>query len=298
MSVCPVSGWGKSSSNPDLRVINAAGGGASLRLALQPKAMPQPAAAAIKEVKELLLAHQQFSREDLVWAKDDQRIARYITSEDGSTSKAAKRLIATVEWRKEVKPASVRCLECERDHRAHDLRCIGLDLHGRPVIYNCFACSDARGPQGLLAHFTKTLEESVRRMRNNVQTLVWVADFEGFGLRDAIDPRFSVWLLNLFQKHYPDCVEAVVCVDAPRLFSALWAAVKPFMSERTKRRVIFVRAETARTELANALFGTGSAASEWLQAHMAASREKAKVRESWKEPHPLPPAEAGRRRVW
>jgi hypothetical protein len=31
----------------------------------------------------------------------------------------------------------------------------------------------------------------------NVESWVWICDFEGFGMRDAVDPRFSIWLIQI-----------------------------------------------------------------------------------------------------
>ncbi len=50
----------------------------------------------------------------------------------------------------------------------------------------------------------------------------------------------------------------MVCVEAPRLFSMLWSAVKPFMSQNTKRKIIFIHGPELRQEMADVLFGAGS----------------------------------------
>lgn len=260
----------------------------SLRLALHPRVVQHPDPGAVKAVKESLEFHSDLDAQELAWATDEANISRYIRAEDGNAGKAAKRLVATIKWRNKTQPESVTCVECSQDHRAHDLRCIGHDTYGRPVLYNCFACSNARGPHGLLAHFTQTVEEAIKNMPPGVETFVWIADFEGFGIRDSIDPRFSIWLLNMFQNHYPERMGCVVCVEAPRLFSMLWSGVKPFMSQTTKRKINFIRGPELRREMAEVVMGS-SPSSQWLVMHMERNRKKAEVKAAWSQPHELPP---------
>ena len=70
---------------------------------------------------------------------------------------------------------------------------------------------------------------------------------------------------------------SVVCVEAPRLFSMLWTAVKPFMSQKTKRKINFIRGPELRRELAHVLFGQSPGAM-WFTMHMERNRKKGEVR--------------------
>jgi hypothetical protein len=52
----------------------------------------------------------------------------------------------------------------------------------------------------LVAHFAREFERAARAAPRGAEVqLVWVCDFAGFGLRDAIDPRAAVQLIYLFQ---------------------------------------------------------------------------------------------------
>lgn len=44
---------------------------------------------------------------------------------------------------------------------------------------------------------------------SRIESWVWICDFVGFGLRDAIDPRFSIWLINMLQ--VPPTPKAFLC---------------------------------------------------------------------------------------
>eukprot|EP00293_Proteomonas_sulcata_P008405 CAMPEP_0184315566 /NCGR_PEP_ID=MMETSP1049-20130417/83447_1 /TAXON_ID=77928 /ORGANISM="Proteomonas sulcata, Strain CCMP704" /LENGTH=156 /DNA_ID=CAMNT_0026634125 /DNA_START=83 /DNA_END=553 /DNA_ORIENTATION=+ len=132
------------------------------------------------------------------------------------------------------------------------------------------------------------VEECIQKMQvPGMDTWVWIADFEGFGVKDGMDPRFSIWLIHMFQNHYPERMGCVVCIDAPRLFSVLWSAVKPITSLSTRRKIMFIRGEESRKELADALFEGTTA--QWLKENMSFNRRRKEVKASWAQPHPMPP---------
>lgn len=230
--------------------------------------------------------------EDRQWASQ-ACLKRYLRAEEGNVSKAHKRVIATIAWRKEQATIqSSSCSECEKDHRSHDLRCFGEDVYGRPIMYNSFAGCTARNPQGLLDHFILVGEECIRRMQSeNVESWVWICDFEGFGMRDAVDPRFSIWLIQMLQNHYPERLGACVVIDAPKIFNVLWKAAKSVAASNTLRKCIFIYGEEARNTFADVLFGAGRGDdSAWLKEHLRFVRDKQALRAGWAEPHKRPPS--------
>mmetsp|Transcript_9924 Transcript_9924/g.33145 ORF Transcript_9924/g.33145 Transcript_9924/m.33145 type:complete len:268 (-) Transcript_9924:237-1040(-) len=199
---------------------------------------PQPEGS-IESVLAALKAHG-ISPDLSSWC-DRACVIRFLRAENGNVAKVVKRMLVTMEWRNKTHPENVVCQACIKNHRAHDLRLIDSDRYGRPVLYNCFRCCDAREPTVLLAHFTQEIERAIAVMQAPVETIVWICDFEGFGMRDAMDPRFSVSLINMFQTHYPERLGAIVCLDAPRLFSGLWSLAKRLLSPSTQRKIYFAR---------------------------------------------------------
>ena len=153
---------------------------------------------------------------------DTHCIERYLRAEKGNVQIAAKRIASTIQWREKIKPHEIRCSACDVDHRSHDARFIGFDRHGRPCIYSCFAASTAREPKALLSHFLMLLEQCCQKMTPPVQTLVWIVDFHGFSVRDAMDPRFSINLVTMLQAHFPERMAHIVCLSAPTAFKTLW----------------------------------------------------------------------------
>ena len=207
----------------------------TLGVALQPIAHPPPEAEKVKAVREALGAAGGEG-----WVTEDC-IHRYLRAENGKPALAAERIHATLAWRRDSQPDNVECTECLKDHRSHDARFIGSDRHGRPCIYSCFAASKAREPKALLAHFISLLEACIQKMPGHVETLIWLVDFTGFSVKEAMDPRFSINLVQLLQAHYPERMACIICLGAPKAFSGLWSAVKSLMKENTRRKIMFVK---------------------------------------------------------
>ncbi|KAJ1483730.1 CRAL-TRIO domain-containing protein [Baffinella frigidus] len=216
----------------------------------------------------------------------DQVVSRYLRAEDGKAESAAKRIKKTVDWRKKTDPETP-CPVCAKDQRAHNLRTFGLDRYNRVVLYSCFATCTDRKPSALVTHFTKEFERAIRMMPPGAEQIVWLPDFAGFGLRDAIDPRAAISLILLFQAHYPEQLGLIVVIDAPRLFSILWSAIRGTIDAKTRRKIHFVRGDDAREEMNKMLLPDARA--KWATQHMLQNRDKALVKTDWKNPHPFPP---------
>eukprot|EP00960_Hanusia_phi_P001167 31876-Hanusia_phi.AAC.1 len=167
-------------------------------------------------------------------------VIRFLRAENGNVAKVIKRMQVTMAWRKQTHPENVVCQACIKNHRAHDLRLIDCDRYGRPVLYNCFRCCDAREPNVLLAHFTQEIERAISVMQSPVETIVWICDFEGFGIRRT--DLFPATIADVIvQTHYPERLGAIVCLDAPRMFSGLWSLAKRLLSPSTQRKIYFAR---------------------------------------------------------
>jgi hypothetical protein len=231
------------------------------------------------ELAKLVNLHQDCD----AWVTNDC-LERYLRAEKGNVKSAAKRIAATLKWRQEIRPEELQCRACMEDHRNHDARFIGFDLYLRPCIYSCFAASKGREPTALITHFIMLVESCCQKMQG-AETLVWIVDFRGFKVKDALDPRFSISLVKLLQAHYPERMAHIVCIDAPAAFSGLWMAVKSLMDEKTRSKVLFFR-EPRIAELFAALFEEQIAT--FLEGECAKNRDKAALKATWAQPHKLP----------
>jgi len=84
---------------------------------------------------------------------------------------------------------------------------------------------------------------------------VLVFDLQGLGMahlacRSLL--RLFGALSSLDAAHFPDTVGTIICLDAPRVFAALWAAVSRLVAAGTRNKLL-VYANTARAEALGAL---------------------------------------------
>ena len=68
----------------------------------------------------------------------DGTLLRYLRARNWKQADSLKMIKASIKWQEETKPETVKCPKCLKDPMAHNMRVVGFDKHGRPVIYTCF----------------------------------------------------------------------------------------------------------------------------------------------------------------
>lgn len=116
--------------------------------------------------------------------------------------------------------------------------------------------------------------------------MVWVMDFAGFSRAD-VSPANAKRVLTLFADHFPERLGCAVVYDAPRAFTALWAAVKLFAAPETVAKVVFVQ-HGEGTEQGLAQVGIVGDVYEKLCAEIETARAGAS-RGTWWGRSPMPP---------
>eukprot|EP00927_Polykrikos_kofoidii_P038773 TRINITY_DN3318_c0_g2_i1.p1 TRINITY_DN3318_c0_g2~~TRINITY_DN3318_c0_g2_i1.p1 ORF type:complete len:431 (-),score=43.59 TRINITY_DN3318_c0_g2_i1:188-1480(-) len=177
---------------------------------------------------------------------DEACARRYLRAHNGIVDSAASALAATIRWRAATKPASLECSACQTNPHSHNLRIVGLDSTGRPVIYTCFSQAQLRFvPEASMEHLTRALEDASSILARRSYSLasaqcVWVVDFHGYSMLKDSSPRTAVMAARLLA-HYPERLGRAVIVDAPRVFEGTWLAVKRVINEVTSSKVFFTR---------------------------------------------------------
>lgn len=172
-------------------------------------------------------------------ACDDKTIKRFIRATGHNLPLSIKRLQNTVKWQREVQPGNVVCHSCGKDPRSHYMHIVGFCQLQRPVIYSCLALASNRVYEDNKAHMIQTFETAVKCMPEGVEQWVWVCDFHGFGMAD-INPKLAKTFLDVSAEHYPERLGLFLVVDAPRLFSVLWNAIKYWVDPKTFKKIRFL----------------------------------------------------------
>ncbi|KAM9194412.1 LOW QUALITY PROTEIN: putative SEC14-like protein 6 [Dugong dugon] len=97
-------------------------------------------------------------------------------------------------------------------------------------------------PQTATAHTTKAALQY--QLGKKVDTILAVLDFEGLGLRHLWKPgvEFAQEFFSGLKANYPEILNSLIIVKAPKLFLVAFNLIKSYMSEQTRRKVVILGA--------------------------------------------------------
>jgi hypothetical protein len=189
------------------------------------------------------------------WLDDDANVARFLRAEGGveHAHKAVKRLVSMLAWMKEERPHELVCPACfklsggvlEASAAGHYMHVVTYDLMDRPTIYSCLELAANKDIDDNRKHLISTFETAIGLMPPGVEQWNWVLDMHGFRLVDC-DPRLAKIFLSLAGERYPERLGNFWVVDAPGIFSTLWACVERFIDPVTKEKIKFVKTTDAK----------------------------------------------------
>jgi len=213
---------------------------------------------------------------------DDATVARFVRATNGNLKESIKRLKSTCDWRAKAKPEEVVCKACAKNSRSHYMHVVGHDLLGRPIIYSCVALAENKVYEDNRDHMIQTFETAIKCMPEGVEQWVWVCDFHGFGMSDALNVKIAKAFLEISAAHYPERLGQFVLLDAPPVFSMLWKAIKSLVDPKTYAKIRFVPydVKSKQSELVQSLkanFDDTTAA--WLLREVTENRDKAKIKQ-------------------
>ena len=168
-----------------------------------------------------------------------QTFRRYATARNGDFQAAKQNLLETLAWRDTNVPEVLHCPVCDADPFMHCFFPIGLDEHQRLVIYSCASRAKTNDRDITVRHMVHSLEHAWRftdELGLHPQW-VWIIDFNGFGMKNALEFTTSRATLSTFSKHMPERLGATLLINPPAVFGTLLRAVKQFADARTMSKV-------------------------------------------------------------
>ena len=238
------------------------------------------------ELAEALTQESDAVRAEAAVFVDEAVCTRYLCARNHDCKAAVDMLLATTRWRVKTQPLEVHCPKCQQDALSHSMRWVGFDTANRPVAYTVFSHAQNRfSPECNRDHCIWLLERMAARLKSVGQPLskwVWVIDFDGFSVRDN-NPLTATKVIRMLQAHHPERLGLVVMYDAPRLFAACWAAIRPLLDPETAAKVRFEQAGP------DAFGFAGEELAAWLQSETAqnrALRDQQPPKKYWLAPEP------------
>mmetsp|Transcript_42480 Transcript_42480/g.104124 ORF Transcript_42480/g.104124 Transcript_42480/m.104124 type:complete len:305 (-) Transcript_42480:114-1028(-) len=205
---------------------------------------------------------------------DPRTLRRFAVARRGDTDGAKKQIQKCCAWRDKhlsLPISALTCPDCEKDVRNHCFFSLGPDHLGRNVVYACARRALINEAHGASQHMARTLEIGFARP-GAASTWVWIVDFNGFGVHDAMQFTTSATVLSVFQDVYPECMGSVVFINPPSVLSILVSAVKKLLDERTMGKITSVKIKGGDLEGARAcphLSTLSEDQKEWLSKALA-----------------------------
>jgi hypothetical protein len=192
----------------------------------------------------------------------DIRLLQYLRARDNNLDKSYAMFLHTLAWRREEKPWLMEIVNDNVQKTNADARIVGFDVKGRAVVYSSFANAGRRTPKDVQVTTASLLEKSAHCLNaGSPGNVIWINHFgsrhkNGFGFRDC-NPAFCFSGIDIFNNHYPECLQVMIIVDPPSIFFSLWTVIKPVLPLKTQEKAMFVNSrEVEKNRKAfNELFG-------------------------------------------
>lgn len=157
----------------------------------------------------------------------------------GSADAAIANLTETRAWRASLAGMDGSCGTCEGDPHSHSFQVIGVDAHGRPIVYGCPARAAVRDVDACVQHVVRSLEHAFAQPGTH-HTWVWAVDYAGFGIVHAMQVPLALSFATTFSRHMPERLGKILLINAPFAWRALLSALTPVLDERTRGKLVSV----------------------------------------------------------
>jgi hypothetical protein len=190
---------------------------------------------------------------------------RFLQAEKWNESNALARLKATIEWRSTVGADNfLRCpptgATSQRYHCARICMSVGHDRQGNIVLFDRMGPLFASGSvkafsiEDWFLLYAWNLERWLQEMKwlsaefkRPIWKYTFIADAAGAGMNVLSHRKLITYVDNLASAHYPELIEKIVLVNAPRVFVAVWRVICTIIDAETTSKVeIYSDVPTAR----------------------------------------------------
>jgi hypothetical protein len=136
----------------------------------------------------------------------------------------------------------------------------GYDRQGRAFMYMRPARENTNRETDNMRHLVWNLEKAIactaRRSRelskdgvSSLDKINLIIDYDGFKLINAPPLSTSKFTLDILQKHYPERMHRIYCLNPPMVFRAFWSVIKPFVDPVTKEKIVFISSKAGLKQL-------------------------------------------------
>jgi len=140
------------------------------------------------------------------------------------------------------------CPGCVEHPEQHYFKDLGLDVHGRPIIYTTAGCHFNITLKHSYEHNIIAFENAIKAMKPRVERFIYVADLYNLGIGN-LDLKSNIQFFKTIQAPYRGRVGQIILIDPPQAISLGIKVIKPFVKPETMEKVIFVKSNEMKQAL-------------------------------------------------
>eukprot|EP01038_Epipyxis_sp_PR26KG_P005626 gene5626-7770_t len=165
-----------------------------------------------------------------------------------NVEKAYQLLIHHIKWKKDMNVKDIKDSDVANMIGKKLVQIQGFDKNGRPCAYVVAKrhLSNDRDIAELRLFVIFMLEALMKLTKPTDERMTFCFDLNGFGFQNMDYEAVKV-LIDVLQKNYPEVLSVAYIIDAPFIFSACWAVIKPWLDPVTAAKVNFIK----RSDLIN-----------------------------------------------
>lgn len=178
----------------------------------------------------------------------DASISRYLRARNWNTEKASKLLKETAKWRLEYKPEAIRWEDIAHEAETGKIyRADYVDKYGRTVLVMRPGFQNTSSTKGQIRYLIYCMENAILNLPSNQEQMVWLIDFQGWTMA-SVSVKVTRETAHILQDYYPERLALGILYNPPRIFESFWKVVRPFLDNKTYKKVKFVYSDDIESQ--------------------------------------------------
>ncbi|BEI83712.1 hypothetical protein CcaverHIS002_0403160 [Cutaneotrichosporon cavernicola] len=178
-----------------------------------------------------------------VWEKrfldDVGTHARFMRAAKWHLENGKKRILATMEWRREFRPELIEPEDVAVEAETGKIVISGFDKDGRPIVYMRPRYENTETSPRQIRHLIYVLERAIDICPEGQDQVCIVVDYKQATSNNTPSVSTGLQALNILQHHYVERLGRGLVVNMPWWINAFFSAIQPFMDPITRDKIRF-----------------------------------------------------------
>ncbi|KAG6511928.1 hypothetical protein ZIOFF_030007 [Zingiber officinale] len=178
----------------------------------------------------------------------DASVLRYLHARNWDVEKSSKLLKETLKWRLEYKPEAIRWEDIAQEAETGKIyRANYLDKYGRTVLVMRPGFQNTSSSKGQIRYLVYCMENAILNLSADQEQMVWLIDFHGWTMA-SVSVKVTRETAHVLQDYYPERLALGILYNPPKIFESFWKIVKPFLDQKTYKKVKFVYSDDPNSQ--------------------------------------------------